>query len=470
MESPSARPETLVFDQSMDPSTNLDIPLDLFGQADSLSIITPFVYIFALPNPDIAHLTSVIGAGLERLTDTFPWVAGRITNTGRTSESSGIFKITPHKAIPELTVRDWRDDTRVPTMDHLGKAGIPCSMIKEEFFAPVHVNTTPGFELEDRSPILQLQLSIIIGGVVFSLMANHQALDGIAQDQIACLLDKACNNIPYTAEEVRTGNLRRETIVKPFDSAWQPGVGEANLQIPETTITKADMSKPYVEHRWTHICFSPTALKALKSDVSRSLGSGFVSTDDALTALIWQSVSRARSVRLPASASTTISRAVNPRKYLDIPATYPGYVNSNACSSGSIDCITRCSLASIALELRTKVDPLTSGLRDSTRGVATMLYRAKDRNTVPVHGSVDSNSDIMLSSWANMRGYDFDFGLGLGKPTHFRRMDHQRIPSLAFLLPRRPDGEIILSICLRIDDIALLRLDSTFTTYGRFIM
>jgi hypothetical protein len=458
--------ESNVDEPSVEQTNSLDIPLELFGQNDLLSIMTPFVYIFPSLEPDIAHLTEVIEAGLTRFTEYFPWVAGRITNTGRTNESSGVFKITRHKSRPDLTVKDWRQDVRVPTMDQLVTAEVPCSMLKEEFFAPVHVNITPGSETEDRSPVLQLQLSFIVGGAVLTIMGNHQALDGTAQDQLAFLLDKSCNDIPYTKEEVRIGNLPRERIVEPFNSDWQPPARESCIQTSKPTQGQPS-SLP--EYRWTHVLFSSSALSTLKSEVSHDLGSGFVSTDDALTALLWRSLARARSERLPSSTLTTIGRAVNPRRYLDIPATYPGYINNNAYSTDSIGSLSRRSLSSIALDLRAKVDPETSQLGESTKGIATMLYRAEDKNTVMMHGTLDPTCDLMLSSWASMRGYDFDFGLRLGKPTYFRRMDHQRIPSLAFFLPKRPNGEIGLSMCLRTDDIACLRLDQTFTKYGRFI-
>jgi hypothetical protein len=452
---------------SMDPTDSLDIPLEIFGQTDVLSIMTPFVYIYPASNPDITQLTNVIEAGLTRFTTSFPWVAGRITNTGRTSTSSGVFKITSHKSRPHLTIKDWRQDGRVPSFGQLAQADAPCSILKEEFFAPVHVNTTAGWENEDRSPVLQFQLSIIVDGVVLAIMANHQALDGTAQDQLAYLLDKACNNMAYTQEEIRIGNLRRETMVEPFDSDWQPPIQKPQTLDPASSKRE---TPNVVEHRWTHILFGPSALSALKSEVSRGLETGFVSTDDALTALVWQSLARARTERLPHSAFTTIARAVNPRRYLNIPATYPGYINNSAFSTDTLGGLTRRPLSAIAQELRANIDPASSNFGELTRSIATMMYRAEDKNSVNMFGSLDGGRDLILSSWTSMRGYDFDFGLGLGKPTYFRRMDHQRIPSLAFFLPKKPDGETVLSICLHTDDIACLQRDAAFTKFGRFIL
>jgi len=449
----------------MDPV--LDIPLEIFGQNDVLSIMTPFVYIYPCVEPDISKFTDTIHTGLVELTKSFPWIAGRIVNTGRTDTSSGVFKITPHSTLPNFVVKDWRQNSTAPTMAQLAESEVPCSMLKEDFFAPITVLRSGD---EDRSPLLQVQLSIITGGFVLSVMANHQAMDGTAQDQICYLLDKACNGIPYTEEEVRIGNLEREGIVDIFDDDWQPPLTSMYRANPTTKKNgQEDKSQDdKVGHHWISVLFSPSSLSTLKSTISDDLESGFISTDDALTALIWQSIAKARSTRYPPSTTTTIGRSVNPRKYVGIPATYPGYISNNAYSTYTLQDLASSSLSSIAAELRSKVSNIP-GIRDSTKEFATLLHRATDKNEININATLDLDVDVIFSSWANMRGYAFDLGLGLGRPTYFRRMDHLRVPSLGFLLPKRPDGENVLSICLRTDDIAMLRSDPVFTTYGRFL-
>jgi hypothetical protein len=450
----------------MDPV--LDIPLEIFGQNDVLSIMTPFVYIFSCDEPDIAKFTDIIQSGLIKLTNAFPWIAGKITNTVRTETSSGVFSITSHTSIPNFVVKDWRNDSNAPTMAELAESEAPCSMLKEEFFAPITV--LPSGD-EDRSPVLQLQLSIITGGVVLSVMANHQAMDGTAQDQICYLLDKACNGISFTEEEIRIGNLEREGIVDIFNDDWQPplkSMYRANPSTARETTPKKTTPDDKVEHHWISVLFSPSSLSKLKTTISHDLQSGFISTDDALTALIWQSIAKARLARYPPSTTSTIGRSVNPRKYLGIPATYPGYISNNAYSTYTLHDLANSSLSSIAAELRSKVHNIP-GIRDTTKEFATLLHRATNKNEVNINATLDLDVDVIFSSWANMRGYEFDFGLGLGKPTYFRRMDHLGVPSLGFLLPKRPDGENVLSICLRDDDIAILRSDPVFTTYGRFL-
>jgi hypothetical protein len=43
------------------------------------------------------------------------------------------------------------------------------------------------------------------------------------------------------------------------------------------------------------------------------------------------------------------------------------------------------------------------------------------------------------------------------------------VPSLMYLLPKRTDGEVVLCICLRADDLDALKEDSSFMSHARFI-
>ena len=88
----------------------LDIPLEIFGQNDVLSIMTPFVYIFPCEDPDISKLTDTIQAGVKRWTEAFPWLAGKIINTGRTETSSGVFKIVSPVFYHKFRCRLMRSD------------------------------------------------------------------------------------------------------------------------------------------------------------------------------------------------------------------------------------------------------------------------------------------------------------------------------------------------------------------------
>lgn len=448
----------------------LDETLEIFGQQSGAGVTTPFVFCYRLEDSaDLSPIISVLRAGLGRLTDTFPWVAGRIVGEGITNDSSGAYKIRDGERTPRLLVRDLRLEPGAPAMEQLEAREFPVTMLPESVLSPIKV--LPGDTDEDRSPVLQIQLNRIRGGLLLNLVGNHQALDGTGQEQVAFLLNKACQGLPFTEEEARVGNLARSTIVPLLDDAWQPSpdsrYSRAGLEHERSEGSTA--AAPSTTPRWTDVLFAGGALAALKAKANGEVGRGFVSTDDALTALVWRALSRARLARLPETVTSTMARAIDPRRYLGIPPSYPGYIFNMAYTEESLRELGDRTLGSVASSLRAAVDPVTSGLDRTTREFATLLHRASDKNRVSANDGLDLGRDIMVSSWANMRCYHLDFGMQLGLPVAFRRTLMVPVPSLVYFLPKRDDGEIVVTMCICDEDLVRMEGDEEFTRFGRFL-
>ena len=126
-------------------------------------------------------------------------------------------------------------------------------------------------------------------------------------------------------------------------------------------------------------------------------------------------------------------------------------------------------LGILASQLRLGVDPKTSNLGFSTRALATALSRSTDKTANFVTATMDVSSDIMLSSWSREEFYEMDFNLGLGKPEAVRRPQFVPVESLIYILPRRLDGELVVAVCLRDEDMERLRTDGEFAKYGKYI-
>ena len=126
-------------------------------------------------------------------------------------------------------------------------------------------------------------------------------------------------------------------------------------------------------------------------------------------------------------------------------------------------------LGGVASRLRSALDPKTSNLGHHTRALATFLDRSPDKSIISFTATLDLSADIMLSSWVKIDCYELDFNLGLGNPEAVRRPRFEPVESLAYLMPRTPDGEIAVAICLRDGDMERLRADEAFAKYGRYI-
>jgi trichothecene 3-O-acetyltransferase len=413
-------------------------------------------------------ITKILTAGLERLTASFPWIAGQVVVEG--SGKDAIFKITPLDKTPLLIVKDYRDSASIPSMDTMREANFPFSMVDESVVAPR--NTLPGNS--ETNPVFLMQASFIKGGLLLAFVGNHNAMDMTGQGHIISLFSKACRTEPFTDEEISTGNLSRKNLI-PLLNSYARGP-ELNNQLvkfapsqPTSEGTTASEPAPPQSSTWAYFTFLPSALRTLKSLASSTLTSGYVSTDDTLSAFVWQRIMAARSSRLHPTTSVSFARAVDVRRYLCIPRMYLGLAQNMTYHNYTLQSLIDSPLGGVASNLRMAVDPMTSTLGHDTRSLATFLSHAEDKNVVSFTATLDLGRDIMLSSWANLDCYELDFGLGLGKPEAVRRPQFVPVESLLYLMPKRGDGEISVAICLRDGDMERLKGDEEFGKFGTFV-
>ena len=459
---------------------NFDEHLDVFGQQPGLDIYTQLCFCYPMTHSSSqSAIIEKLNNGLERLFANFPWLAGQVVNEGSSPGNSGIFKIKSLEKPPFLVVKDSSHELSIPTMDTLREANFPFSMLDESMIAPR--NTFPdsswGHEPMTR-PVFLLQANFIPGGLVLTILSHHQVMDMTGQAQMMYLLSKAGRNEPFTSEELSSGNPDRRNVIPLLDQSYEPGSEIAHQIVepspPPFTSNETPASSetsPPPPCAWAYFTFSPSSLAALKSLATKTmnLSSSYISTNDALSAFIWQSISRIRLLRLDPSTKSTFARAVDPRRFLNISATYPGLVQNMTYHTHPFQTLIDQPLGIIASELRSSIDPKTSTLGHDTRAFATILNRSPDKTIISVAAKINLSTDIMLSSWADLKAYELDFDLGLGRPEAVRRPQFTPVESLIYLMPKAPDGEIAVGVCLRDEDMERLRSDEEFVEYARYI-
>ena len=454
--------------------------VDILGQQPLLKIYTQICFCFSVAD-DSSHsaIIDTLTIGLERLSASFPWLAGEVVNEGSGQDNSGIFKIKPLEKIPRLVVKDLRHDPSVPPMDAFRRANFPFSLLDENIIAPC--KTLPGSSDEsasDSAPVFLLQANLITGGLLLTINGQHNTMDMTGQGQIIHLFSKACRDEQFTSDELSSGNLARRNLIPLLDNSYKQGSELARQIIkhpPSHPISDGTNNHPAPppppKSTWAYFTFYPTSLTALKSLAAEgiTLSLGYISTDDALSAFIWQSVIRARLPRLNPTTESTIARAVDVRRYLNISQMYPGLVQNMTYHTYTLQKLVEEPLGVIASQLRSAVDTKTSDLGYRTRALATFLNRTPDKSNVSFTGTVDLSTDIMLSSWAKLDCYELDFNLGLGEPEAVRRPQFDPFESLIYLMPKTLDGEIAVALCLRDEDLERLRADEEFAKYGTYI-
>jgi len=452
--------------------------LDILGQQPLLKIYTQITLCFPVNDTSLhPEIINTLRHGLERLSSSFPWIAGQVINEG-VRDGNGLFKIVPLEEIPSLIIKDLRDDPSAPTMNDLRRAHFPFRMLDESITAPRR--TLPDASEEGLpARVFLVQISFIYGGLLLTFVGQHNTMDMTGQAHIIDLLSKACRNEPFTNEEICTGNLARYKLIAFLDDDSykdDPDLARqimkpAQLQLSSNDYGNKPTPPPPPKCIWKYFSFNADALASLKTLAEKDITSppGYISTDDALSAFIWQSIMRARSHRLDPTTKCTFARAVDVRRYLDIPDSYPGLIQNMAYTDYTLKQLLEEPLGAIASQLRLAVDPKTSNLRHKSQILATFIDQSPEKSGFSFTASLDTQVDVMLSSWARPQLYDRDFNLGLGKPEAIRRPQFDPVESLIYFMPKRLDGEIAVAICLRVEDMERFRVDKDVVKYSTYI-
>ncbi|KAG8420769.1 hypothetical protein J3458_002697 [Metarhizium acridum] len=452
--------------------------LDMLGNQPSLhKLYTQISSIYAVTDPEVhGHIINTLRNGLERLAESFPWLAGYVINEGASEGVTGTYRIVPTDKIP-LVVKNLRDDASAPTMDAMRQAGFPFRTLDENAIAPCTTINIPGIPIglvDDHGPVFAVQANFMKGGLVLTIVGQHNTMDMVGQNNIIDWLSRACHGDAFSQEELAVGNMDKSQSVQLLDASWQPGA-EIEHQLSKPPVegsdesTKSQGTRPRLS--WGYVNFPPTSLKALKSEAmaTKPADSDFVSTDDAICAFIWTCLSRARANRLQIDTNTTFARAIDVRSRLGLPATYPGALTNMTYNRSSIGAVGGQSLGSVASDLRKQLNPSVTDLAYNTRALATFLSRCADKSQVLVTGCVDPSSGIMLSSWAGVSLYDLDFNLGLGRPEAVRRPRFFPVESLMYIMPKSPRGDMAVAMCIRDEDWQRLKEDEEWGKFVEFI-
>ncbi|KAJ5998587.1 hypothetical protein N7451_006397 [Penicillium sp. IBT 35674x] len=453
-----------------------NMALDVLGQQpDFYKLYTQICSIYPVSNPSTNDtIVRALRDGLDRLAKAFPWLAGEVINEGSSDGNTGVYRIVPSETIP-LIFKDLRQDPSAPTMKTLRESNFPMSMLEEKVIAPCLTINLPGNTVglaAESAPVFAVQANFITGGLILTIVGQHNVMDMTGQDSVISWMSKACHGASFTDDEISVGNMDRTKTIPLLGDNYTPGpeLDEQMIKDSPRDMTEATALPP-ADLTWAYVNFSSIALKTLKSLATKSmtLPSGFISTDDTVCAFIWKCVSRARILRLNPTAKSTSARAVDVRQRLGVPTFYPGMLQSMTYHSSTLQDLAEEPLGSIASEFRRQLDPKVRDLSYDIRALATYLTQSPDKTKVSITASVDFSTGIALSSWARIKCYDLDFNLGLGKPESVRRPAFMPVEGLFYIMPKSPQGGMAVAMCLRDEDWGQLRADEEFGKYATYI-
>lgn len=428
----------------------MDQPLDVFGQQPGPNrLYTQLCLCFSLETSRRNDAVQCLQAGLQQLTESIPWLAGRV----QYEQGTRRYIIREDPDPNELYVRD-RSDT-LPSMDELQAACFPGRALTEERLASCR-----SIRVRPSSPaaVFLVQANFVNGGLLLTICALHSCMDMAGQGHITSLYARACRGEELSPDQILAASLRLDGVIPTAT----PEEVAKNVDMPVDEAlakpTPARSSEP-IDAIWSYIIFSGPELAKLKASAMESITTGFVSTDDCVSAFLWQAITRSRLPRFSdTNAITTFTRTVDARKAAGIPLTYTGNAAVKTACSMSMRDLTTSSIDAVASRLRERLADIGTQLRIE----ATLLKAGKPTNKP----SVEPSTGVNLSSWAKENTYELDFGPLLGKAEAVRRPTFAAWESLVYLMPKKPDGEIAAALCLRKEDTERLKQG---LEYGRFV-
>lgn len=510
------------------PSNTFPEQADLLGSITP-NLYTPLLWAYEMDSKYRNDIIQTLSKGLEVLSEACPYLAAQINVEGNLIEYK--------KHIP-LLVKDFRED-EFPNLDALKTASFPVQQLEGSKLLPL-AGLPSSLEGTTR-PVLVVQANFIEKGLLLCIAGEHTVMDGAGLAFVLSLFDKTCRGEPIRPEEAAMCNMSRTEPVAPFPNVESfvpgeelrnltPGKGSIELRTDggacDSKVVSEDSSASTTNSgsntiaantssceaagskiAWNVFRVSTESQKALKETVTAALPLStdvknplFVSTNDVVTAFLWQAIMRVRSKRGlfsqaqkqggPSLPATTFCRAVDMRGFMGLPPTYPGnmalhtYTTISLNQLLSINNDSESEQASVlhavgdaAVALRKDLGD-KDGLIHQMRSLVTLLlqhkvYKGGKMGTgVGIYPGANlklGTRDLILSSWASMRVSELTFGLACGTSLAVRRPLFMPLEGLLYILPLQANGAMDLLFSLSEVDLQGLREDTIFCKYAAWI-
>lgn len=313
-------------------------------------------------------------------------------------------------------------------------------------------------------------------------------MDCVGMGEITRMLAKTLSSEALSNTELAHGNQPRDHAIPLFGTAYQPPLGPGteldDVYLKPTSFStpagfaNIDMTSP---PRWVYLNFLPASLHRLKADATHQgldPNIPYLTTDDALCALLWQHVHQARHARLGSAYPTRLGRVVNVRKCFGLDG-YLGNMGDTVeyLDDGAGGGICKKPLGAVASRLRAGLQgtQYAGAIKHHMQALATMLDRyqgEEEKSKLGFGANIDFNKDLYMSSYTKVFPCcEWSFGPLLGVPEAGRRpqLANSALPGLFMFMPRSKTGDLAVAAALSEVDIAALRQDEIFMSYAEFL-
>lgn len=325
----------------------------------------------------------------------------------------------------------------------------------------------------DASPVVaSYKANFIPGGLVFNMHSHHYSNDVMGWGSFTKQLAENCHALVHA------------TPFPPWDPACLDRSRFTAPAIPEESRVDAPpQANRHAEHKHSQsLLFHLPKSKAtaLKKAASPTDGTSWISTYDAVSAILWRVFSRVRrDTYRPDPDSTPIwAEGVNMTKRLTNPTMPPRMQGNLFFATLSFmaatpqlttrDIISEAPLSKLATYTRQMTDGVTGELLDMALG---MLAPVRNKKDLSVRVNSFPPMSLVITDWRDADVCTADFGWG--RPTAFRHLFDTVTEGLVIVYPPRngPAGEdegIELQVAFEEELVEKLLADEEWNKYFEF--
>ncbi|KAI0389831.1 transferase family-domain-containing protein [Xylariaceae sp. FL0594] len=452
------------------------IPLEKAGPRGYIRMLFPFEL---SDSYDADAVFDILQKGLEGAKERIPTLACEgIPDTE--SKQAGVLKLQKYDDYETMIKKDLRAAGAFPYTyaDLEGKAfptaAFPGDLLWRKFTWP-----TP----EEKLPVIDFQANFIQGGLLLTGSFHHVFGDATTYYTYLETWAEECRRLQEGGESGPRTEIPdefftdREKYMKP--SGRNPGRPEDHPEVLVLPFTPPGSPPKMLsrEHVGQVFRLSAEQLATLKADAAPSnasdvLGQSYVSSNDALSALMWRSVMNAQfSLQDLADSEDPISIfniAIDARSRTDPPVhprTLGNWLGWVAPTMSIRKLLSRPSVADPAVAVRRAVAALTSEYADDLQ---TLFESVVDVNRVVATAFTDvPGYNCVQTSWYNLDIYGLDWGKALGGQIQaLRSPDIGVINGGSLVLPALPGGGIEILIGVETKSLKKLLDDPLLAKYA----
>ena len=423
---------------------------------------------FALPGKvNKEQIVDQLHVALHHTVQRVPFLAGSVVpNSEEEGDRPWLRNISPH-GHAYLDVKDLCDQMSYPDLAE--------SNFDQELLDADQLCSLPKVIYIQQEPVdvCRFRVNFIQGGVILVIQILHTVIDGHGVTE--CLKIFADRFRKAQAGEI--GHPLQTTNEKYISDRTALVSGEGRVGAIEnhpafTTSAFSHGNITGVENACRTFRIGREALVDLKQAASPAIprdSEDWISTGDAIGALVWRSIMLARHGTgvLSADAVAKFGQSIDCRRVLGLPEPYFGNGFYIMRSDMPFDVLRdpQAGLSAAARLLRTDVKGVTA---DRIRDLVAFMERIRLESHTRLSFQEDlASSAIVYTSHFKFKIYEMDFGpaFGDGRVKAFRHPARGTIVGAVIVMPMCPDGSCEFTITEAVDTLKHLENDDLWARY-----